>query len=155
MRHKATDTSFQPHYRSCFEREFVPPHDPNDRVVVQRVSAGEIPSARNTWEVRIFDPCGPFHVYFVGRGLLHLQFWNAFHRISILTPSRLTCHSYEAFPVAGWKFVTHSYEKLCRAIEEQDGISVPSSDLMDQLCVSYVANAEQLATKSLSAQEIH
>tara|TARA_Y100000588_G_scaffold347732_1_gene396771 strand:+ start:41 stop:523 length:483 start_codon:yes stop_codon:yes gene_type:complete len=138
--------------RPCFEREFIPPNDP---VIVQRVSVGKVETAQNTWEVRIFDPSGPFHVYFVGQGLLHLQLWNAFHRVSILTPSRRTRQNFEAFPPSGWKFTSHSYDELSKALESSKRINIPPPALTEALCASYAAEPERPQEKHLSTKDMH
>ena len=57
------------------------------------------------------------HSYFAPRGLLHLQLWHPAARVSVLTPSRLTCDRYEVFPVRGWKLAMDdlaSLERVCR-----------------------------------------
>ncbi len=78
-----------------------PPHDPAERVVVARLGA---------WEVRLFT--GRKLEYFVPRGLWHAQLWHPGERVSVLTPSRLTCGLYEAYPVEGWKARARRYEEL-------------------------------------------
>ena len=47
--------------------QVLPPHDPrnpNERLVLERFSLHPENGRATTWEVRMFDPAGPFHVYF-------------------------------------------------------------------------------------------
>lgn len=66
--------------------EIIRPHDPNDRIGVGQFLANPGAGEEWVWEVRIFDPTGPFHVYFAANNLLHLQLWNPHFQVSILTP---------------------------------------------------------------------
>jgi hypothetical protein len=74
------------------------------------------------WEVRLFT--GRKFQYFVTRGLWHAQLWHPTARISILTPSRLTCGRYEAFPIADWKGQTTDYEGIARRIAEAHTVAL-------------------------------
>ncbi len=69
-----------------------PPHDPREREVVSMV--GE-------WEVRQFAATDVKLAYFTSRGFLHMQLWHPVHRISILTPSRLTGGRFEVWSAGG------------------------------------------------------
>lgn len=92
------------------------PHDPRER---------ERATAIGDWEVRLFT--GRKFQYFVTRGFWHLQLWNPTSRISILSPSRLTCGRYEAFPVASWKVHARSYEALVARIREEHQVACPDA----------------------------
>jgi hypothetical protein len=82
-----------------------PPHDPRER---------ELALVTDGWEVRLF--AGSKFQYFVTRGFWHLQLWHPRERVSVLTPSRLTCGFYEAFPVAHWKAQAATYHALVTLI---------------------------------------
>jgi len=64
-----------------------PPHDPDERVVVEVLDRG--------WDVRVFSADDKRRAYFVPRGFWHLQLWNERARLSVLTPSRLTGGRFE------------------------------------------------------------
>jgi len=81
------------------------PHDPRER---------ELAAIVDGWEVRLFG--GRKFQYFVTRGFWHIQLWHPEARVSILTPSRLTCGFYEAFPIANWKERTATYDRLVRIL---------------------------------------
>ncbi|WP_437934633.1 hypothetical protein [Sorangium sp. So ce341] len=78
-----------------------PPHDPRERELALVVAG---------WEVRLF--VGRKFEYFVAHGFWHLQLWHPEARVSVLTPSRLTCGLYEAYPIANWKAQAPDYDKL-------------------------------------------
>jgi hypothetical protein len=78
-----------------------PPHDPRERELAMVVDG---------WEVRLFGE-RKFQ-YFVTRGLWHVQLWHPIARVSVLTPSRLTCGLYEAYPIANWKAQAPDYARL-------------------------------------------
>ncbi len=88
-----------------------PPHDPRERELVLRVDG---------WEVRLFGE-HKFQ-YFVRHGLWHAQLWQPEARVSVLTPSRLTCELYEVFPIAAWKARAESYAELSEMIEREHGV---------------------------------
>jgi hypothetical protein len=84
------------------------PHDPREREHVQTLRG---------WQVRLFDD--ERFAYFVPRGLWHVQLWQPERGISLLTPSRLTGHAYELFPVAEWKRRVHGYRELVELITRE------------------------------------
>jgi hypothetical protein len=88
-----------------------PPHDPRER---------DLAFTLRGWEVRLF--AGQKFQYFVTRGFWHLQLWHPGASVSVLTPSRLTCGSYEVFPVAGWKARAPDVAGLRRLVEENHGV---------------------------------
>jgi len=92
-----------------------PPHDPRER---------ELALHLDDWQVRVFT--GQHAEYFIPRGLWHLQLWHAERRISVLTPSRLTCGHYEAFPIAGWKGRRSRYDALASVVVEAYAIDLPA-----------------------------
>ncbi|MBI4511965.1 MAG: hypothetical protein HY698_20195 [Deltaproteobacteria bacterium] len=94
----------------------LPPHDPRERVVIAETHG---------WEVRMFATDDIKHVYFSPRGLLHLQLWHAGHRLSVLTPSRLTLGHFEAYPVRGWKYRPPDYETLKRELKVELKVGLP------------------------------
>ena len=63
------------------------PHDPGDRIPVASVTVGGERSVFNDWEVRIFDPAGPFHCYLNAYGILPIQLWHVVRRV----PARAVC----------------------------------------------------------------
>lgn len=85
----------------CAKTAPPPPHDPRERDLVLTLGG---------WQVRLFGDA-KFR-YFASRGLWHMQLWHPETEISVLTPSRLTCGFYEAFPVADWKGQAGSLEEL-------------------------------------------
>lgn len=89
------------------------PHDPRER---------ELAMALGGWEVRIFT--GRKFQYFVTRGLWHVQLWHPRARISILTPSRLTCGRYEAYPIADWKGQATDYEGIAARVAETHKVAL-------------------------------
>ena len=119
------------------------PHDPADRILAEVISArGGHASAFTAWEVRIFDPAGQFHCYFGTRGLLHLQLWQPYYRISILAPSRLTAYAYEAFPVRNWKFAAKNFDDIAHALTRERALCVPDRATVEALCATHVATVE-------------
>jgi hypothetical protein len=101
--------------RDALEAAWPPaPHDPRER---------ELALFLDGWEVRIFG--GRMFQYFVSRGFWHVQLWHPVARVSLLTPSRLTCGFYEAFPVSRWKAQAADYEVIARAIQRVHGVSAP------------------------------
>lgn len=101
-----------------------PPHDRSGRRVVARV--GE-------WEVRTFAEGSRMHAYFAPRGLLHLQLWHPARGVSVLTPSRLTAHHWEVFPVAGWKLPVSDEHLLREVIARRLGLELPSPATLEAL----------------------
>lgn len=83
------------------------PHDPRERVAIG--VAGE-------WSVRQFTAHDPKLAYFTGRGFLHLQLWHAVHRVSILTPSRLTAGRFEAWAAGGDRIIAISWDAMTAAL---------------------------------------
>ncbi len=120
----------------------VRPHDPRDRIVVERLDGGRCGNPLSAWEARVFDPAGPFHVYFLGRNLLHLQLWQPWFGISILTPSRLTGGRWEAWPVRGWKSGALDYASLTAALTREFAVALPALAAVDACCARWVATPE-------------
>jgi hypothetical protein len=90
-----------------------PPHDPCERELVNSVRG---------WEIRVFGE-HKFQ-YFVRHGFWHLQLWQPASRVSVLTPSRLTCELYEVFPVAGWKGRASKYQELAQLVCDEHGLEL-------------------------------
>lgn len=95
-----------------------PPHDPREREVVMRL--GEL----GAWKALVFG--GRMLGYFASRGLAHVQLWHEEAGLSVLTPSRLTCDRYEAFPVAGWKKRSSDYQVIASLVEREHGVAMPA-----------------------------
>jgi hypothetical protein len=93
--------------QSLAEELWPPPHDPRQRDLIVRLPE---------WEVRAFPRDGRMHAYFAPRGLLHLQLWHPRARVSVLTPSRLTCGRYEIYPYEGRKLPVADMQALYRAM---------------------------------------
>jgi hypothetical protein len=91
-----------------------PPHDPRERELALIVEG---------WEARIFS--GRKYEYFVTRGFWHLQLWHPGARISVLTPSRLTCGFYEAAPQPGWRMQAPSYCVLRNMLAGMSSVGLP------------------------------
>ncbi|MEX2480257.1 MAG: hypothetical protein WD928_05285 [Gammaproteobacteria bacterium] len=116
-----------------------PPHDPHDRILVDTHRASGASPCMSSWEVRIFDPAGQFHLYFNTTGFGHVQLWNPWYGISLLTPSRLTAGRYEAFPMAGWKYAANDYAHLARTISATVATTLPSLSQITAYCQEYAA----------------
>lgn len=99
-----------------------PPHDPRERERTLVVEG---------WEVRLFT--GRKLEYFVPRGFWHLQLWHPHARVSVLTPSRLTCGLYEAYPVANWKAQAPDYDKLVTLLGGMFTAKLPDRSVMMRL----------------------
>jgi hypothetical protein len=91
-----------------------PPHDPRER---------ELVTSLRGWEIRVFGEHR--FQYFVRHGFWHLQLWQPAARVSVLTPSRLTCELYEVFPVAGWKGHASKYQELAELVQGEHGLELP------------------------------
>lgn len=122
------------------------PHRPDDRIVVDTVSVTGGAAAFGHWEVRIFDPAGQFHHYFALRALLHVQFWQPFFGVSILSPSRLTRFNYELFPLNEWKYASPDYADIGRRLRSAMGIRLPDEAFVRRVCSAHIG--ETLPHKS-------
>lgn len=122
-----------------------PPHDPDEREIVAYL--GE-------WEVRRFGEASMLFRYAAPRGVLHLQVWHPAARVSILTPSRITGGSFEAFPVAGWKLACRGWKDLARAIRREHALDVPSAGRMRSLERWFVTAEERRAVRATLAREL-
>lgn len=76
------------------------------------------------WEVRLFG--GRKFQYFVTPGYWHVQLWHPEARISVLTPSRLTCGFFEVYPFDEWKAQAHDYEALAALVATAAGLGGPA-----------------------------
>ena len=134
-------SSFDSGSGPVFKRVIPPhdPHNPNERLVLERFSLHPENGRATTWEVRMFDPAGPFHVYFFHRALVQLQLWNAYHRVSILTPSRLTRDYFEAFPVNSRTFSSTQYCVVANELRVTCGVALPNKQQVASLCSRYVS----------------
>ena len=130
--------------------KIVRPHDPTDRIGVGQLVAHLDAGEEWVWEVRIFDPTGPFHVYFAANDLLHLQLWNPHFQVSILTPSRLTRRCYEAFPIAGWKYLAASYDTIAKAVCSEFPLQLPDEIVVAEVCALHIA-APELESRTMRA----
>lgn len=124
------------------------PHRPDDRIVVETVSATCAISPFADWEVRIFDPAGQFHHYFASRALLHVQFWNPFFGISILSPSRLTGFKYEAFPLDEWKYAAADYEAIAARCGALIGARLPDAARVRRICRAYAGETPRVQPRA-------
>lgn len=115
-----------------------PPHDPRERALVTRLGG---------WEVRAFPRHGSTHRYFATRDLLHLQLWHPEACVSLLTPSRLTAHAYELFPIDGWKRAVGSAEAARRLARYELGVELPSPLRLAALIEWYVRSEERRAAR--------
>lgn len=96
------------------------------------------------WEVRLFG--GRKFQYFVTRGFWHVQLWHPEARISVLTPSRLTCGFFEVYPVDDWKAQAHDYEGLAALVAGLGGPSIPSWPRLHTILRAFVADLVDGAT---------
>jgi hypothetical protein len=94
-----------------------PPHDPEERELVLQLDG---------WECRQFPETDPKRHYFRLHGLCHIQLWHPAQRVSILTPSKLTQHQLELFPIAGWKHRVRHYDELVPLLESEHAILPPT-----------------------------
>ncbi len=121
------------------------PHRPDDRVVVETVAVDGSDAPFGYWEVRIFDPAGKFHHYFALRALLHIQLWNPFFGVSILSPSRLTGFNYESYPLDEWKYASPDYHDIGVRLRANLGIRLPDETFVRQLCRTCVGDPVPVA----------
>jgi hypothetical protein len=98
-----------------------PPHDPSERVLLARVDG---------WELRDFPRSDERWAYLGTHGFAHLQLWNHDAGVSVLTPSRLTGDRFEAFPIAGWKWATESWERLCATVTREHHVTLLRPQLL-------------------------
>lgn len=117
------------------------PHRPDDRIVTETVSVPCRAAPFGYWEVRIFDPAGQFHHYFASRALLHVQLWNPFFGVSILSPSRLTGFNYESFPLDEWKYASPDYDEISERLRARMGIRLPDASCVRRICRTYVGES--------------
>ena len=106
-----------------------PPHDPQDRVVLDVIDG---------WEVRVFEPGGLFDRYFKERGYDHLQLWHPPSGFSLLTPSRLTRNEFEVFPFANWKYGQSDYRVLHQTVRQAMHFSLPRPFLVETLMEVFI-----------------
>jgi hypothetical protein len=135
------DFNFQNQAGAAAMREVFPPppHDPREREVL--MSVGD-------WEVRAFGEGERLRSYLITRGFWHLQLWHN-SRLSILTPSRLTKHQFEGFPLYGRKHRESSYEQLCELFQREHGISPPGPMLVNALRRWFIERLEKEASASI------
>jgi hypothetical protein len=89
------------------------PHDPRERVVVSTVG---------DWQIRQFAETDAKLAYFTGRGFLHVQLWHPEHRVSILTPSRLTGGRFEVWAAGADRVAVTRWSAIDEALP---GIATP------------------------------
>lgn len=111
----------------------VKPHDPQDRIILGTIGARAVSTIMARWEVRALDPAGPFHHYFAKNEMLHLQFWNPYFGISLLTPSKLTANRFEAFPLKEWKLASKSFENIRVQLERAFATRLPTESVVRKL----------------------
>ncbi len=97
--------------------------------------------------MRAFPRHGSTHRYFATRDLLHLQLWHPEACVSLLTPSRLTAHAYELFPIDGWKRAVGSAEAARRLARYELGVELPSPLRLAALIEWYVRSEERRAAR--------
>ena len=115
----------------------VRPHDPADRVLLAKVTACPHAPKFTHWEIRAFDCSGPFHCYFSTHDMLHLQLWNPYFGVSLLTPSKLTAGNYEAFPLDEWKYAAKSYADISEEIEGRFTTKLPQLNCVEIIAADY------------------
>lgn len=120
------------------------PHRPDDRIVAETVCVPCHAAVFGHWEVRILDPTGQFHHYFASRAFLHVQLWNPFFGVSILSPSRLTGFNYESFPLDGWKYAAPDYDDVCERLRARIGIHLPDASCVRRISRTYVGDSARL-----------
>ena len=131
------------------------PHDPNDRILIGEITGCSLTPKFSNWEIRAFDRTGPFHLYFSSRDMLHLQFWNPYYGVSVLTPSKITGKLYEAFPLYDWKLASSSYAEIDKEIRKHFSTTLPALGDVDAIASAYYAAADvhtcQTQTSTLGA----
>ena len=85
------------------------------------------------WDVRMSDPRSDLHRLFAVNGMFHLQLWHQESNTSILTPSALTNHSFEAAPLFDGAFETRSYSELCAVIKAARQVEPPPTLLLGEI----------------------
>jgi hypothetical protein len=91
------------------------PHDPREREVVSTVG---------TWQIRQFPASDAKLAYFTGRGFLHVQLWHPEHRVSVLTPSRLTGGRFEVWAAGADRVSVSRWAAIGEALP---GVAVPGA----------------------------
>ena len=86
------------------------PHDPRERCRL---------SDHGPWSVRVFAWNDRRHRYLAGKGMLHLQLWNAYHSVSVLSPSQLTFQNWEVW-IAGERHRSPDLEVLNDILYDHD-----------------------------------
>ncbi len=125
------------------------PHRPDDRIVIDAISVPGSARPFGYWEVRIFDPAGQFHHYFASRALLHVQFWNPFFGVSILSPSRLSGFNYEAFPLDEWKYASPDYDDIAARLRANIGVHAPDEAFVRRTCQSTAAESASAEARTV------
>jgi hypothetical protein len=100
------------------------------------------------WELRLFGERK--YQYFVTRGLWHVQLWHPTARVSVLTPSRLTCGFYEAYPIASWKAQAPDYERLVARIAGVHSVALPSAGTLAKVEKAFVDDVVRGQGRSVS-----
>lgn len=116
-----------------------PPHDPRER---------ELALVIDGWELRLFGE-RKFQ-YFVTRGLWHVQIWHPTGRVSVLTPSRLTCGFYEAYPIANWKAQAPDYKRLVALIAGVHSVALSCAATLAKVGKAFVDDVVRGQGRSLS-----
>ncbi len=125
------------------------PHRPDDRIVAETICVPCHAVVFGYWEVRIFDPAGQFHHYFASRALLHVQLWNPFFGVSILSPSRLTGFNYESFPLNEWKYASPDYDDIAERLRAHIGIRLPNASFVRRICRTYVGEPARMQAQAV------
>src|SRR5262249_22205997 len=112
-----------------------PPHDPRERELVFLIGG-----PRAGWELRAFS--GPQLDLLFSYCFGHVQLWHAAAGISILTPSRMTCGRYEAFPVEGRPRQADDYDELSALL----GVTCPGRAALAFIERCFVARHERASS---------
>lgn len=112
------------------------PHDPRERALLDRYG---------DWEVRACPDSDFRFFYVVERGLWHVQLWQAEARISVLTPSRITCGEYEASSVESSKRRVREFDELDAVLRHHFGVAPPSERVLGRALREFVEHFERHA----------
>ena len=85
------------------------------------------------WEVRVFEPLGHALRNQGSKGFDHLQLWHPSAGVSLLTPSILTGHQFEVYPLADWKYSESNYGTLWQLVREVLHLTLPRPSVVETL----------------------
>jgi len=80
------------------------------------------------WDVRMSVATSDEHRLLVVNGMFHIQLWHPQAKLSVLTPSPLTGHQFEASSLLGKPFRSESYDELAAVVRAALHVDMPHVD---------------------------